>query len=169
MQINMKDNIVAILRGVPGSGKSTWIKEHGVEDYSISLDKLRLMLSNPIKSPNGYFEINQAVSETAWKLAYEFLKSRMRNGGVTFVDATFMNEYLINFMNDLVCEYKYKLLVIDFSSVGLEEAKRRNHLRRDTIRYVPESVLDKLWQEGATTNFGDITKVDYYDVEIIPF
>lgn len=83
MEINLRDNIVVMLRGIPGTGKSTWLQKNQVEDYAISLDKLRLLLSNPIMLPQGYYEINQKVSEKAWKLSYELLKSRMKNGGIT--------------------------------------------------------------------------------------
>ena len=169
MNINLKDNIVVLLRGVPGSGKSTWLREHQLEDYSIATDRLRLLLSNPVKSPQGYYEINQQVSDKAWQLAYELLESRMSHGGVTFFDATFMNEYLINYVKGLTEKHHYKLLVVDFNSVGLDEAKRRNKLRQGTIRYVPEYVLDDMWSEGTSMSIEGVNMVDYKDVEIIPF
>jgi len=169
MNINLKDNIVVLLRGVPGSGKSTWLKEHQLEDYSIATDRLRLLLSNPVKTPQGYYEINQQVSDKAWQLAYELLESRMDHGGVTFFDATFMNEYLINYVKGLTEKHHYKLLVIDFNSVGLDEAKRRNAGRWGTIRYVPDYVLDDMWSEGTSMSIEGVNMVDYKDVEIIPF
>ena len=169
MNINLKDNIVVLLRGVPGSGKSTWLREHQLEDYSIATDRLRLLLSNPVKSPQGYYEINQQVSDKAWQLAYELLESRMSHGGVTFFDATFMNDYLINYVKGLTEKHHYKLLVVDFNSVGLDEAKRRNKLRQGTIRYVPEYVLDDMWSEGTSMSIEGVNMVDYKDVEIIPF
>jgi len=169
LRINMKDKIVVLLRGVPGSGKTTWLRDHNLEDYSISLDKIRLMLSNPVMTEQGYYEINQEVSDTAWKMAYECLKSRMKNGGVTFFDATFMNEYLVNYVKNLAQDYGYTILIIDFTSIGLAEAKRRNETRRGTIRYVPEHVLDHMWAEGATMNLQHIPLVDYTQVEAPSF
>lgn len=169
MEINLRDNIVVMLRGVPGTGKSTWLQKNQVEDYAISLDKLRLLLSNPIMLPQGYYEINQKVSEKAWKLSYELLKSRMKNGGVTFFDATFMSKYLINYVKDLARQYRYETLIINFNSVGLDEAKRRNAGRWGTIRYVPDYVLDDMWSEGTSVTIEGINVVDYKDVEIIHF
>ena len=39
--------ILVLMRGLPGSGKSTWIRENGLEPYTLSADKLRLMYSAP--------------------------------------------------------------------------------------------------------------------------
>ena len=122
-----------------------------------------------LKVLNKYTEINQQVSDKAWQLAYELLESRMSHGGVTFFDATFMNEYLINYVKGLTEKHHYKLLVVDFNSVGLDEAKRRNKLRQGTIRYVPEYVLDDMWSEGTSMSIEGVNMVDYKDVEIIPF
>ena len=66
-------------------------------------------------------------------------------------------------------DYGYDMLVVDFCSVGLEEAKRRNKLRQGTIRNVPEYVLDDMWQEGTKMDLSDINLVDYTEVEIINF
>lgn len=35
--------ILLLMRGVPGSGKSTFIKEQGLEPYTLSADGLRLL------------------------------------------------------------------------------------------------------------------------------
>ena len=169
MEINLRDNIVVMLRGVPGTGKSTWLKEKQVDDYAISLDKLRLLLFNPVMVPQGYYDINQKVSEKAWRLSYKLLKSRMKHGGVTFFDATFMSKYLINYVKDLARQYRYETLIINFNSVGLDEAKRRNAGRWGTIRYVPDYVLDDMWSEGTSMSIEGVNMVDYKDVEIIPF
>lgn len=36
-----------LLRGSPGCGKSTWIKEHDLSDYVLSADNIRLMFASP--------------------------------------------------------------------------------------------------------------------------
>lgn len=37
-----------LMRGCPGSGKSTLIRDLDLEPYSLSPDKLRLMYSSPV-------------------------------------------------------------------------------------------------------------------------
>ena len=34
---------LVLLRGLPGAGKSTWIKEQGLEPYTLSADQIRLL------------------------------------------------------------------------------------------------------------------------------
>ena len=39
--------ILLVMRGIPGSGKSTWIEEHDLKQYTLSPDNIRLMFSAP--------------------------------------------------------------------------------------------------------------------------
>ena len=45
--------ILVLLRGTPGCGKSTWIKQNGLEQYALSADNLRLLFRSPIMDKNG--------------------------------------------------------------------------------------------------------------------
>ena len=159
-----KDNIVFCLRGVPGSGKSTWLQKQGLLDYTISPDSFRLMLSNPVyNQETQQEEINQAVSGKAWEMTYDCLKSRCRYGGVTFVDATFMHPKALASLKEVVPQ-NYKIVVIDFTKIGLAEAHRRNEGRKGTFRYVPSFVLDRMWKTGKTMTFEGVEKYDFDEV-----
>ena len=39
---------IYILRGAPASGKSTWIENNHLEQYTLSADKIRVMYQSPI-------------------------------------------------------------------------------------------------------------------------
>ena len=38
---------LVLLRGIPGAGKSTWVKKNGLEKFTLSSDNIRLMLHSP--------------------------------------------------------------------------------------------------------------------------
>jgi len=50
---------LVILRGAMGSGKSTFIKEHNLENFTLSSDQIRLMFNSPQMNINYREEIPQ--------------------------------------------------------------------------------------------------------------
>ena len=46
-------------------------------------------------------------------------------------------------------EYRYRIFLIDFSDVPIEECKRRNNLR-NVMKQVPEAVIDKMYSRFKT-------------------
>lgn len=131
-----------VLRGAPGSGKSTWIKENELDSYTISTDNLRLMYQSPITTATGELAISQNHDKEVWKMVMELMERRMENGELIIVDATHYKSALINKYKDLVSKYRYRVYVVDFSNVPEEELKRRN--TRRGFRNVPVEVIEKM-------------------------
>ena len=131
-----------ILRGAPASGKSTWIQQNKLEPYTISTDGLRLMYQSPITTQDGDFAISQNHDKEVWGMLMELLERRMENGELVIIDATHYKSNLINRYKDLVSKYRYRVNVVDFTQVSVEELKRRNATRG--FRKVPEDVIDKM-------------------------
>lgn len=50
--------ILLVMRGIPGCGKSTWIKEHELEAYTLSPDNIRLLFSAPELGLDGKYHIS---------------------------------------------------------------------------------------------------------------
>lgn len=131
-----------ILRGAPGSGKSTWIKENNLEPYTLSTDALRLMYQSPVTTPEGTMAISQNNDTAVWALLMELLERRMSKGEFIIIDATHYKSSLITKYKDLVSKYRYRVNVIDFSNVEEQELLRRNKDRG--FRTVPEEVITKM-------------------------
>lgn len=175
---SVHEPIIFLLRGLPGTGKSTWLKEKGVEDYVISPDTFRLILSPPVRQKNGEWGINQAVSKTAWEMTYASMKSRIENNinniavGATFVDATFCHERAMREMVEFINKYgegKIRVIVVDFfNTTPITIVKARNEGRRGTIRYVPEFVIDRMY-DGAVSMDMSSFDVEVYSPEEIQF
>ena len=45
-----------LMRGAPGAGKSTWIKNHNLEEYTLSPDNIRILCSSIEMQPTGNFK-----------------------------------------------------------------------------------------------------------------
>ena len=69
-----------LFRGAPGCGKSTFIKDHNLEPYSLSADNIRLMCQAPVQKADGTYGISQSNDTYVWKLLFDMLEQRMKRG-----------------------------------------------------------------------------------------
>ena len=84
--------LLLVLRGIPGCGKSTWIKEHDLEEYTLSPDNIRLLYSVPELGLDGKYHISSKCDKHVWNFLNERLEARMKNGDTTVIDATHTKE-----------------------------------------------------------------------------
>ena len=157
-----------LLRGIQASGKSTWVTENNLEPYTLSADKIRLNIANPVLNEDGSIEISQKYNKLTWELLYQYLEMRMQNGDFTIIDATHSDIKLMNKYRDLANIYKYTIYYLEFDT-PLEECLKRNR-ERIGYKYVPEKVIEKTWEaiknkEKLPNIFKKINSID----EIINF
>lgn len=138
--------ILLVMRGVPGCGKSTWIKEHELEAYTLSPDNIRLMFSAPELGLDGKRHISSKCDKHVWSFLNERLEARMKNGDTTVIDATHTKESYLKDYKKLCKQYNYRMIVVDFSSIDLDTIKLRNY-RRESYKQVPEEVIDRMYQQ----------------------
>lgn len=157
---------LVILRGSPGSGKSTWIKEMGLENYTLCADTLRLLTESPILVADKMHRvISQKNDSYVWQLLFELLEKRMSRGEFVIIDATHSRSSDFSRYNKLCERYRYRKYYVDFSDVPIEECKRRNLLRED-YKHVPESVIDKIYSrletQSKTSGWIEVDKNNFW-------
>lgn len=140
--------ILLLMRGVPGSGKSTFIKEQGLEPYTLSADALRLLYASPMLDNAGRWCISPHFDKQMWPFLLQTLEERMKRGCFTVVDATNIRGRDMTAYKKLANEYKYRVYVVDFTDITIEEAKKRNLLREEYKR-VPENVIERMYAQLA--------------------
>ena len=133
--------VLLLLRGAAGVGKSTYIKEHDLEQYALSADNIRLMCQSPIMQTNGTVGISQTNEKLVWNLLFQMLEARMQRGEFVVVDATNSKTADINRYKDMAKTYRYRMYCVDMTGVPIEECKRRNKLRQ-SYKQVPEEAID---------------------------
>nr|DAV82008.1 MAG TPA: putative kinase [Caudoviricetes sp.] len=156
-----------LLRGAPGAGKSTWIEENNLQNYTLEADKFRQLTSNPVLGLNGDLHITQDNDRLAWDLLFQALESRMQRGDFTIVDATHSNEAMFNKYRGLIEKYRYKIYYKTFD-VDLEELERRNLTRPehkrvplDAVRRV-KALVDNTKPTSSATEINDISEIINY-------
>lgn len=133
-----------VLRGLPASGKSSFIEENGFESYTLSSDKYRLMLSSFVPRIGGYEDmISQKCNKSVWQRLYSDLEFRMKHGEFTIIDATNLRLDTIRKYRKLCKTYDYRMIVVPFD-VNEEICIQRDKYRG--IYSVGEDVIRKMAQ-----------------------
>jgi predicted kinase/predicted MPP superfamily phosphohydrolase len=153
-----------LLRGAPGSGKSRFVTINDYQEYTINPDTIRLMYSGIKHGFDTWEYISQDDNKKVWKIVDEALENRMRHGQLTFLDATNVDKKTIDKYRNLCKQYFYSLVVIDFTKVDLETCLFRNK-KRDSFRYVPESVIKDMWERSQEPLSKSIRVIDPDDIE----
>ena len=133
---------LVILRGATGCGKSTWVKNNGLEPYTLSADNLRLMVTSPIETLDGLLSISQKENNFVWNLLMEILEKRMKNGDFTIIDACHRKKSDFSKYKTLANKYRYKVVCVDFTNIDIKTCYENNS-KRDVFRVVPHSVINK--------------------------
>ena len=153
---------LVLLRGAPASGKSTFIKEHKLEPYTLCADQIRMQVSSPVLNTKGEFVISQAQDKYVWGTLYVMLEKRMQEGCFTVIDATHYKSSLMSRYKPLVKKYGYRVYVVDFTDVPYNTLVERNSTRPEHQR-VPLEVIQKM-----TACFTDDTEIRKWCTVIKP-
>lgn len=138
-----------LMCGSAGCGKSTFIEKHGLKPYALSADDIRLLCQSPVLDINGECVISGNNEKTVWNTLFRILETRMQNGEFTVIDATNSKTSEMNQYKDLAQNYRYRIYCVDMTDIPIEETKRRN-AERETLKRVPEEVIDKMYSRFET-------------------
>ena len=128
-----------LMCGVPGAGKSTWIKEHVKPGTAvISRDAIRFSLLRP---GDPYFSKENIVLHHLW----DQINGALSDGRDVICDQTSLTRKSRKFILSHITGYDTcNIIWIDS---GLEDALAHNELRKGTIAYVPPvKIREMFWQ-----------------------
>ncbi|OFI50455.1 hypothetical protein BG261_00820 [Floricoccus tropicus] len=141
---------IYLLSGVPGAGKTTFIKENKLENYTISSDNLRLQFGSPLhiydKNTNQVIDgMPFEQDKLVWNMLYSIVEERMKNSSTTIVDATHVTRESLKKYKDLSKKYNYKLHLVKFGrDLPISEFYNRNKNRG--LRKVPDYVIERMYK-----------------------
>lgn len=134
-----------VLVGLPGSGKSTWLAQQGIQ--AISTDQIRAILSDDVT--------NQNIHARVFATARYLLRQRLAIGRtVSYMDATHLTPAERLPYIEIARRYGCEVEAL-FFDVSLEECLRRNAARErvvppDVIRLMAEKLRKPDVCEGFT-------------------
>lgn len=153
--------LLVLLRGAPGVGKSHWIYENNLQEYTLCADNLRLLYQSPVLNVKGLPEISQKNDHKVWDLLFQLLEERMSRGETTIIDATHSRSATIGRYKHLCQEYRYRCVVVDFSDIPLETILEQNKTR-PAYKFVPEDAVKSIYARIKTQQVPNwTTKVSY--------
>lgn len=156
--------LLMLFRGAPGCGKSTFIKDMGWEPYVISPDNLRMMYDSLSMQPDGSVGISQKKDAKVWGFVYQLLEQRMSNGLFTVVDSTNSKTEEMSRLKNLASKYKYRVALIDMTSIPKETVIMRNMERQPSYKAVPLDVIDRQYARFQTEKIpSGITVIPFTD------
>lgn len=161
--------VLVLTQGIPGSGKSTHIRQMGWEPYTISTDNLRLLHGGPVIDEHGDFHIDQKLSGKAWNMLFELVEGRMKNGEFTVVDATHCSKDTINKYRVLSDKYRYRVYILRFD-VPVETAIYQDGMRPQ-YKQVGEAVIRRMHEQfkGVKTGWAETFNHDdmnFYETKL---
>lgn len=136
------------MSGLPGSGKSTWVKAHAGEQPVICLDKLR---------QEARVDPSDADQSVAINAAKEQAKSYLRAKQPFIWDATNITRELRGGMIALLANYGARTRIVYVESAWAEMLSRNRSRRRP----VPEAVIERLAEKLEVPSATEAHRVEY--------
>ena len=157
----MKQKRVFLMCGVPGSGKSSWVRQrvNTYGGYHISRDEIRFAILN--ERGGDYFDYENEVIRTFVAKINDLLDSDEQCIDI-YVDATHLTDNSRNqIMRQLHLEDAYKIAV--WMKVPLEICKVRNDMRAGRAK-VPHKTIADMYNRArrpSPKDFDEIWEIDF--------
>lgn len=136
--------LLILMRGAPGSGKTTLINDSRLSNYAISLDELRRLLA---AEENG--QLPTSVNKEAYALLHSILQTRVQKGKLIILDAVNASVDHIKDSIELAENYGYNVVYFQMQT-SLEQCLE-NNLCRPVYSRASEEKIRKFYEIIETT------------------
>lgn len=137
--LQFKKDTLFVTVGIPGCGKSTFLKKHFRDEEILCADNFRLMLSGVTTTIYDHSP-DQGVTREAFEMLYQILEQRMKAGLRTVLDATNVNPKLytkfLHFAGIYNRPIHFLIFDIDYSVCVAQNASRKY--------IVPSTVVERM-------------------------
>lgn len=134
-----------LMRGAPGSGKTSLINDSGLFNYAISLDELRKLLA-----AEENYKLPISVNKEAYALLYSILETRVKKGKLIILDA--VNASIVNIKDSLDLAERSGYEIAYFQMQTSLEDCLKNNLYKPYYKRVSEETIKMAYNTIETTN-----------------
>lgn len=150
--------IVYFLSAMPGTGKSTFIKEHGLDAHSLSLDAIRHIYAGAATDMNGRLVLSNNREDLVFGKFMEALELRLQMGGLLFIDNLNQDQKAIDSYMELLTKFDYDYRVVQFPLQPVEFYYSRNE-QREPYKRLPKDAIDRNYVLFTNASFDDPSKI----------
>lgn len=122
--------VFLMLRGIPASGKSTFIKANRLERFTVESDLVRQLYNGLKHNDNGKLVIPQNNGGIIWETIDTMLETRMKGGELVVLDATNLREQAYKKYKKLSKTYNYRFFVVDFTPDFNDFTEKQQYLNQ---------------------------------------
>lgn len=119
-----------LTRGMPFCGKTSWINQYNLQDYTLDSKLFKKLAQSPILDEFGNTTLANFNDRIAFQMLFSALESRMSKGDFIIVEDNHISKSYFSNYKEMARAYAYTIFIVDFSNIALEDIIKRN----ETIR-----------------------------------
>lgn len=150
--------MVYFLSAMPGTGKSTFIRENGLDAHSLSLDAIRHIYAGAATDMDGSLVLSNNREDLVFGKFMEAFELRLQMGGVLFIDNLNQDQTAINSYMELLKKFDYDYRVVKFPLEPIDFYYARNN-QREVYKRLPKDAIDRNHVLFTNAKFDDVTKI----------
>ena len=150
--------MVYFLSAMPGTGKSTFIRENGLDAHSLSLDAIRHIYAGAATDMDGSLVLSNNREDLVFGKFMEAFELRLQMGGVLFIDNLNQDQAAINSYMDLLKKFDYDYRVVKFPLQPIDFYYARNN-QREAYKRLPKDAIDRNYVLFTNAAFDDVSKI----------
>lgn len=139
--------ILYVLQGLPNSGKASFIKENRLDPYTIHLNQIKSMLSNPTdRLVDHHFEqlLTDKLHSQLNQTLYSMVRFRMQNRQTTIIDGDNIKIDIVKPLIKLAHKYLYQVKFVQVGTeLSLNELQYRN--QQQNIKKISTQKISELY------------------------
>ncbi len=136
-----------LTRGMPLCGKTTWIQEYNLQNYTLSQDIFRNLTQSPMFDDNGNIVINNKNDKIAHQMLFIALETRMLRGDFVIIEDNHISKSYFSNYKEMAKIYAYKIIIVDFSLVPFDVIVDRNKQKLNNNIYYSVDELQNMYKE----------------------